>query len=68
MPEATAVMTPVAEPAVATVVVPLAHVPPVVASVKVIVEPAHTALLVPIAAGFTFTVNVCVAEQPVASL
>jgi len=61
-------MTPVAEPAVATVVVPLAHVPPVVASVKEMVDPAQTAVFAPIAAGFAFTVNIWVAEQPVASL
>ena len=42
VPGDTPVTTPVVEPTVATDVVPLVQVPPVVASANVIVEPAHT--------------------------
>jgi len=47
--------------------VPLDHVPPVVPSVKVIVEPAQNEVEVEIAAGDEFTVTTVVAEHPVPS-
>jgi hypothetical protein len=50
---------------VATVVLPLDHVPPVVPSVKVIVEPAQNDVDVEIAAGNPFTVTIVAAEHPV---
>jgi hypothetical protein len=50
---------------VATVVVPLDHVPPVVPSVNVIVEPAQNDVEVEIATGNPFTVTIVVAEHPV---
>ena len=61
------VTTPV-EPTVATVVVPLVlHVPPDVASLNVIAEPAHTVPVpvVVIDAGNGLTVNIVVVEHPV---
>ena len=59
VPDNTPVTTPV--PAiVATVVVPLVHVPPVVPSVKVIVEPAQNEDEAGIADGSPFTVTVVV--------
>ena len=65
MPDNTPVTTPVPETTVATVVVPLDQVPPVVPSVKVIVEPAQNADDADIVAGKAFTVTIVVAEQPV---
>jgi hypothetical protein len=52
---------------VATVVLPLDHVPPVVPSVKVIVEPAQNDVEVEIAGGVAFTVTIAVVVQPVPS-
>jgi len=51
------------EPMEAIIVVPLAHVPPDVASVNVAVPPTQTAV-VPIGAGNGLTVTCLVAEQP----
>ena len=65
MPDNTPVTTPVPETTVATVVVPLDQVPPVVPSVKVIVEPAQNAEDAEIVAGNAFTVTIVVVEQPV---
>ena len=50
------------EETVATPVLPLAHVPPEVASVKVVVVPEHTLTAVegPIAAGLKLTVTIAV--------
>lgn len=51
---------PLAEPTVATAVVPLIHVPPEVALESVVADPAHM-LIVPVSgAGTAFTVTVCV--------
>ena len=50
---------------VATVVLPLAHVPPVVPSVKVIVEPTQNGDEPGIADGNAFTVTTVVVKQPV---
>jgi hypothetical protein len=65
------VTTPVDEPTVATVVVPLSHVPPVGAPVSTIVEPMHTCIpageLV-IAVGSGLTVTTAVLIQPVGSV
>jgi hypothetical protein len=52
---------PLEEPIVATLKKPLVHVPPVVASVKVTVEPAHTVPGPDIAAGNGLTVITAVA-------
>jgi len=60
VPDATPVTTPAPVPMVAIVVVPLAQVPPVVPSVNVTVEPAHTGALPPIAPGEAFTVTTLV--------
>jgi hypothetical protein len=61
VPIATPVITPVPDPAVATLVLPLLHMPPGDASVNVIVLPAHILLLVPaMAPGCGFTVTICV--------
>jgi len=52
---------------VATVVVPLAHVPPVTPSVNVIVVPAQNGDDVDTADGAAVTVTTVVVEQPVPS-
>ena len=59
------VTTPVLLPIMAMAVLLLLQCPPVVASVMVVVAPAHSAAAPAIATGFAFTVNVCFAEQPV---
>ena len=59
------VTTPVPLTTVATEVVPLAHVPPVVRSVKVIVELTQTGVEPEIATGVALTVTIVVTEQPV---
>ena len=55
---------PVDEPIVAIVVLPLLHMPPVVASLKVIVLPTQTPGAPKIAGGAAVTVNVMVAVHP----
>jgi len=67
VPENTPVTIPELAPIVATVVVPLVHVPPVVPSVSVIVEPAQNEDEVEIAVGKALTVTIVVVEQPVPS-
>jgi hypothetical protein len=60
VPPATPVTTPVVDTTVAIVVVPLVQVPPLVASVNVVVSPWQT-LVVPLMAvgsGFTVTTKV----------
>jgi hypothetical protein len=49
---------------VATDVLPLLHVPPVKASLNVMLVPEHNAAL-PVMAGSPYTVTTCVAIQPV---
>ena len=61
VPPVTPVTTPVVEPIVAIVVVPLVHVPPVVASVNVVVSPWQTLAVPDIPAGLAFTVTTWVA-------
>ena len=61
----TAVTIPEVLPTVAMAVLPLYQVPPVVASVKVVVPPAHTATVPLIALGAMFTVITSVTLQPV---
>jgi len=56
VPEATPVTMPVAGPTVAVAVLLLAHVPPVVASASVVVDPAQTVAVPVIAAGATHRV------------
>jgi hypothetical protein len=67
VPEDTPVTTPVPLTTVATVVLPLDHVPPVVPSVNVIVEPAQNDVEVEIAGGVVLTVIIAVVVQPVPS-
>ena len=64
MPDNTPVTTPVPLTTVATVVVLLDHVPPVVPSVKVIVDPAQNADDAEIVAGNGFTVTIPETPQP----
>jgi hypothetical protein len=65
LPGKNALTSPVPEPIVAIEVLPLLHVPLVVALVSVIVDPAHTANDPPITAGIGNTVTERVDEQPV---
>jgi len=60
--------TPVAEPTPATTVLLLLHVPPVVASAKVIAEPTQMLVRPVIAEGKGLTVTTRVAKQPVESV
>lgn len=46
----------------------LAHVPPAVASDKVVVKPSHTLRVPVIGAGIGYTVTVAVAKQPAADV
>jgi hypothetical protein len=55
---------PEVDPTVATEVVLLVHVPPGVASVSVIVDPAQTLVGPPMAAGVALTVTIVVARHP----
>ena len=64
-PADTPVTTPVDGPTVASEVLLLLQVPPDVASVRVIVEPGHTAATPPIAAGVGLTVSPVHAIHPV---
>ena len=66
MPEAAPLTIPVEEPMVAIAVAPLVQVPLLVASLKVVVRPAHTAAVPAIADGTGLTVTTLVAIQPVA--
>lgn len=63
MPDATAVITP-ADDIVATPVVPLVQMPPVVVLVRVAVEPAQADSVPPIAAGKALTVTTALRVQP----
>lgn len=63
LPPATPDMTPVAASAVAIPVLLLLHVPPAVASLNVVLWPAHTAG-VPVTAATGFTDTVVVTEHP----
>lgn len=67
VPAPSALKAPVVEPIVATAVVLLVHVPPVVALVKVVVTPSHTCIGEPplMAAGRLFTDTIRVVVQPV---
>jgi len=67
VPADTPVTNPAPVPTVATVVVPLDHVPPVVPSVSVVVEPAHKGDDADMATGVVLTVTMVVALQPVPS-
>jgi hypothetical protein len=68
VPDKTPVTTPVLLTTVATVVVPLDQVPPLVPSVNVIVEAEQNAVEVEIVAGSGFTVTILVALHPVLSV
>ena len=65
VPDDTPVTTPVAPATVATAVDPLVHVPPVVPSVNVIVDPTQNAAEAGMADGVVLTVTIAVAVQPV---
>ena len=65
VPDSTPLTTPEPPTTVATVVVPLVHVPPVVPSVKVMVAPAQTGADAAMAAGSPLTVTTVVVKQPV---
>jgi len=65
VPEDTPVTTPLLLITVATDVLPLAQVPPVVRSPSVIVEATHTGVEPVIATGVILTVTMAVTEQPV---
>lgn len=64
LPPATPVITPVVLPAVAIAVLLLLQVPPTVASVKVVVEPAHTTGVPAIAEGAVLTDTTWLTLQP----
>jgi len=68
VPAETAVTTPAPVPTVATVVVLLDHVPPVVVLTNVTVAPAHTGTDPVIATGELLTVTTAVAVHPVPSV
>ena len=63
VPIATPETTPEADPTVATPVLLLLHVPPVTASVSVVVEPVQSVTVPRMAVGVGFTVTTKVAEQ-----
>jgi hypothetical protein len=62
------VATPVDDPMVATLRLPLVHVPPVAASVSDVVKPVQMLSEPPIAGGAAFTVTSAVTLQPVADI
>ena len=64
VPALTPVTTPVPATTVAMLVLPLLHVPPVVADVRLVVLPAHNTSVPPIAAGVADTVTVDTVRQP----
>lgn len=64
-PGATPVARPVPTPIVATVVVPLIHVPPVGEPVNVVVVPAQMLVLPPVIVGVAFTVAIAVTVQQI---
>ena len=68
VPPDTPVTIPLPKPTVATVVLPLVHVPVVTASLSAMVNPVHTVESPVIAAGRRLTVTVFNAVQPVASV
>jgi hypothetical protein len=67
VPSVRPVTVPVAGSIVATAVLVLLHVPPVAASVNVVLAPTHNDREPPIAGGVATTVTVVVVEQPVAA-
>jgi hypothetical protein len=64
VPAATLVTTPVVEPTVATLPLPLVHVPYDIALPRVVADPWHIANEPVIAVGAIFTVTTAVAVQP----
>jgi len=68
VPDDTPVTFPVPLTTVATVVLPLAQVPPVVPSVRVTAEPAQNGDEVEMPTGVVLTVTTVVAVQPVPSV
>jgi len=68
VPGLTPVITPVVIPTVAIPVLPLLHVPPIVALLKVVVCPTQTTGLPELVASAAFTVTTAVRAQPVATV
>ena len=68
VPKELPVAIPLLKPMVSTAVLLLAHVPPVVASDKVVVKPTHTVMVPVMADGSAFTVTVAVMKQPLADV
>lgn len=64
VPAATPVTTPVDEPIVAIVVLPLVHTPPGTALLNVVTAPTHTLEVPVMGVGNGFTVITFVAMQP----
>lgn len=58
VPAVTPVTIPVPEPAVATPVLPLVHVPPAVVPISVVDEPAHMLIVPVIGPGTALTVSI----------
>ena len=67
MPAAMPLTMPVTVTTVAIVVPVLLHVPPMLVSVRLVVDPAHTVAVPSIAAGSGFTVTGVVTLQPAPS-
>lgn len=65
VPAAIPVITPVVYPAVAMLVLPLVHVPPLTRSLSVVVEPIHVLVTPLMATGALLTVIVVVVMHPV---
>ena len=68
VPDDTPVTKPVEEPTVAFAVLPLVHVPPLVASLMLVVKPAHTVAVPVMDEGSGLTVTTTVEIQPVVSV
>lgn len=64
LPVAIPLTTPVEEPTVATDVVPLLHVPPPVALLRVVEPPTHSSAVPVFAPGAALTVTVATLRQP----
>lgn len=62
------VTTPVVDPTVATVTLPLDHVPPVGEELSVVEVPSHIANVPVMTLGAVFTVTTFVAKQPPANV
>lgn len=68
LPDDIPVTIPVDEPTVATAVVPLLQVPPMLLLLRVVALPAHNVAVPVLAAGVPFTVITVVRLQPLAAV